>query len=82
MVFCGAITFGEFSLAVVLFDTTRVDELCRELEALGCETECYRTHKLVAVNVPRSVVLGSVQAYLRAQATQGWLDYEEPLLRQ
>jgi hypothetical protein len=68
-------------LRVILFDDDRTDELCNRLVALGCTVESFRSHHLVAVNVPPSTTLSPVQDYLRDQAREGWLDYEEPILR-
>jgi hypothetical protein len=75
-------TSGNSLLRVVLFDETRIEELRQHLGNLGCSTEWDKTHDLVSVNVPMSARLGSVQEYLRNEAAKGWLDYEEPLLRQ
>ena len=69
-------------LRVVLFDAFRVQELRQRLTDLGCSTEWDQSHKLVAVNVPETARLTAVQSYLQAEAARGWLDYEEPILRQ
>lgn len=69
-------------LRVVLFDAARVAELRQCLMALGCTTEWDEAHKLVSVNVPETAVLTAVQDFLQAESAKGWLDYEEPILRQ
>jgi Domain of unknown function (DUF4265) len=73
---------GNSLLRVVLFDAGRVDELRQQLTRLGCSTEWDEPHKLVSVNVPNSVNLGAIQAYLHVESNRGWLDYEEAILRQ
>ncbi len=73
---------GNSLLRVVLFDTSRVDEVRKGLSNLGCTTEWDQPHKLVGVNVPDTASLAAVQAYLQKESAQGWLDYEEPILRQ
>ncbi len=69
-------------LRAVLFDEGHVDEVRRELVALGCSTEWDQPHKLVGVSVPDSASLSAVQEYLQGTSERGWLDYEEPILRQ
>lgn len=73
---------GNSLLRVVLFDPCRVDEVRKGLSGLGCSTEWDQPHKLVGVNVPYTSSLSAVQAYLQRESAQGWLDYEEPILRQ
>jgi len=72
---------GNSLLRIVFFDLSRVPELRQSLAALGCTTEWNKNHNLVAVNVPSSVQIISVQAYLKAKSEEKWLDYEEPILR-
>jgi hypothetical protein len=36
----------------------------------------------MAINIPGEIALTDVQAYLRAEAETGKIDYEEPILRQ
>jgi len=76
------VSSGNSLVRVVLFDRSRFDELSRRLEHFGCSAEGFRDGKLVAVNIPRTVVLNSIQEYLQAGSLEGWLDFEEPLLRQ
>lgn len=73
---------GNSLLRVVLLDPSRVGELRNGLSGLGCSTEWDQPHNLVGVNVPGAVSLAVVQAYLRTESAGGWLDYEEPILRQ
>jgi len=67
---------------IVFFDRTCVQRVSDHLTALGCSTEYMREHNVLAVNIPDSVRLTEVQAYLQAESALGTLDYEEPILRQ
>lgn len=71
---------GNSLIRVVFFDLARIAEVRRDLEALGCDTELSKN--LVAVNIPSTTSLADVQRYLGGKAAQGWIDYEEPILRQ
>lgn len=66
----------------VLFEPARCEEIRRALGDLGCQTEWDQPHKLIAVNVPPSTPLRAVETYLDERLAAGWLDYEEPILRQ
>lgn len=68
-------------IRAVLFDTQQAQRIRTELKRLGCSTEYLDTYRLIAVHVPGSTLLGSVQAYLDLEAQGGTIDYEEPLLR-
>jgi hypothetical protein len=67
---------------VALFEPSKVDELRQRLGQLGCSTEWDKPHRLVSVNVPVEASLEAVQEYLMTESARGWLDYEEPILRQ
>lgn len=67
---------------VVFFDRTIVERVSNRLTVIGCSTEYLREHKLLAVNLPHEVKLTDVQAYLKSEADQGTLDYEEAIIRQ
>ncbi|MBL8920846.1 MAG: DUF4265 domain-containing protein [Myxococcaceae bacterium] len=73
---------GNSLIRIVFFEKWRVQQVRDALKSLGCDTEWSERHSLVAVNVPSAVPLASVQEYLRERSTRGWLDYEEPILRQ
>jgi len=76
------VSSGNSLVRVVLFDRSRFDELSRRLEHFGCSSEGFRDGKLVAVNIPKTAALDSIQEYLQAGSLEGWLDFEEPILRQ
>ncbi len=65
----------------IFFDEERVDTFSTELESLGCPTEYLRQYAILAISVPAGVRLADVQEPLRVAASQGVLDYEEPILR-
>jgi hypothetical protein len=69
-------------LRVVLFETDRLNELRQQLVDLGCATEWSGAQNLLAINVPGTVALASIQTHLHEKSLLGWLDYEEPILRQ
>lgn len=69
-------------LRVVFFDVSYEEPVVARLTALGCGTERMQAYKLLAVDVPESVNLSTVQDVLREEAMTGHLDYEEPILRQ
>src|SRR3954471_24336593 len=71
---------GNSLIRISFFDRTCVDRISRELAGLGCSTEFLQTHSLLAVNVPKSIDLQQVQAYLQRETDAGRIDYEEPIL--
>jgi hypothetical protein len=68
-------------LRAMFFDKGRINEIRHGLSNMGCESEAYPDQNLITINLPPSQSLKAVQEYLRAAADQGWLDYEEPILR-
>lgn len=71
---------GNSLVRIVFFDPTCVDRIRHRLRSIGCSTEYDGAHKLLAVNVPDGEKLRATQAYLKDEASQGCLDYEEPIL--
>lgn len=69
-------------IRVVFFDRTCIERVGERLVALGCSIEYSKDHNLMAVNIPHSVKLTDVQAYLKTEADTGSIDFEEPILRQ
>lgn len=69
-------------IRVVFFDRDIINAVSEKLTEMGCSTEYLREHNLMAVNIPSSVTLGDVQAYLQSEAGVGRIDFEEPILRQ
>lgn len=67
---------------VVFFDVTFANAIAEILSRIGCGVEHLREFKLLAVDVPASVDLSEVQDILVANAAKGYLDFEEPILRQ
>ncbi|KYF77574.1 hypothetical protein BE20_04920 [Sorangium cellulosum] len=67
---------------VVFFDRACVERVNNQLVALGCSTEYIKAHNLLAASIPENVNLRDVQDYLQAEASEGAIDYEEPILRQ
>lgn len=66
----------------MFFDRTCVEQVGNHLVALGCSTEYLKAHNLLAVNIPETVKLTDVQAYLQKKINSGRVDREEPILRQ
>ena len=73
---------GNSLVRVAFFDRTCLEKVSERLATLGCSTEYLRDHNLLAVSIPDTVKLMSVQVYLQAEASAGSIDYEEPILRQ
>ena len=73
---------GHSLLRVVLFERARLTELRQQLRDLGCVSEWSGVHNVLAINVPETVALAAIQAHLHEKSLLGWLDYEEPILRQ
>jgi len=73
---------GNSLIRIVLFDVSRCSEVRKQLLDWGCCSEWSEAHNLIAVNVPPKTELAEVQRYLQEQSKHGYLDYEEPILRQ
>ena len=73
---------GNSLIRVVFFDLTCEDVVALRLKEMGCGTERMPQFKLMAIDIPQRVRLAEVQAYLRDKASEGLIDYEEPILRQ
>ena len=52
------------------------------LKEFGCDTELFKAYRMIAVNVPHSVRLQSVQESLQHGLDEERWEYEEPILRQ
>ncbi|WP_080599100.1 MULTISPECIES: DUF4265 domain-containing protein [Sorangium] len=76
---CGS---GNSLVRIVFFERSCVDRLSAHLTMIGCFTEYLEGHGLLAVSVPNTVDISLVQSYLQAEANDGNIDYEEPILRQ
>jgi len=72
---------GNSLLRLVFFDNAPMDQIRQEIRNLGCESELFQEHMLLAINVPPEQSLKTIQEYLASAAARGWIDYEEPILR-
>lgn len=73
---------GNSLLRLAFFRPDKIQEVREALKQLGCSSEWDSNHAIVAVNIPASATLESIQALLAEQAQAGYFDYEEPILRQ
>ena len=73
---------GNSLIRVAYVRDSDLDPVRIALVALGCEVEHDATHQLLAVNVPPSVPLVDVQAYLGSAAQSREIEFEEPILMQ
>lgn len=73
---------GNSLLRVVLFDDYDSSELRSQLKNMGCSSEQSHIPSLISVNIPRCVAIDEVRGILQIGSEQGFLDYEEPILRQ
>lgn len=69
-------------IRVVFFDVQLKPLISDDLKSLGCLTEYFEKFGLLAISVPPTVQLSSIQEYLQDQAAKGGVDYEEAILRQ
>ncbi|WP_313459998.1 DUF4265 domain-containing protein [Stenotrophomonas sp.] len=69
-------------IRVVVFQEQHLQTVPATLRGLGCDVEILASRHLLAVNIPATIELGSVQAHLATAEAEGILDYEEPILRQ
>lgn len=69
-------------LRAVFFKPEQMPRVQGILVKLGCACEYLASHKLMAINVPYRTDLATIQAILESEAESGFLDYEEPILRQ
>ena len=81
---------GHSTLRVTLCDKAgdrrpvqeRVQELKKQLHALGCSSEISHIAGLISVDVPPDTVLADVRSVLEGGRTRGEWDYEEATLRE
>jgi hypothetical protein len=73
---------GNSLVRVVVYDNHETEVIRRQLSDLGCSSELSHLESLFAINVPPNVSIESVRALLNSGFDEGWLDYEEPILRQ
>ncbi|MET4677160.1 MULTISPECIES: DUF4265 domain-containing protein [unclassified Luteibacter] len=68
-------------MRVVCFDRTSVDDVAKELVALGCTTEYFKAYNLLAVSIPGVQILAAAESYLNQREEVGLLDYEGAIYR-
>lgn len=69
-------------IRIIITDPSMTQEISDKLISMGCDTEGYQNYKLLAVSIPASVNLASVQDFLKLQQEAGLLGYEEAILKQ
>jgi hypothetical protein len=72
---------GNSLLRVIVFAGHDSEPLRKSLRELGCDNEQAWPGGLIAVNVPQETRLDDVRAILDAGLEEGWLEYEEAILR-
>ena len=68
-------------MRVVFFDEAQKERVSDDLAEKGCETEYMSQSKLLAVSIPKPDIVEDIRGYLQQQADAGFIDYEEPILR-
>lgn len=69
-------------IRIIVKDPNMIEEISDKLISMGCDTEGYKNYKLLAVNIPATVSLVTVQDFLKLQEEAGLLGYEEAILKQ
>lgn len=72
---------GHSTLRVVFFEADIREEVCKEIEALGCQWEGAYEPSLIAVDVPPSSDLSAVLKVLADGCEKELFDYEEGVIR-
>ncbi|UPG85200.1 DUF4265 domain-containing protein [Luteibacter aegosomatis] len=73
---------GNSLIRVVFFNRDALDPINQALMTMGCLTEYSKDFNLLATSIPEKVNLTEVQSFLADQEHLGFIDYEEPILRQ
>jgi hypothetical protein len=73
---------GHSTFRILVHEESRVPEVCRLLEGLGCDTERSHLPRLVAIDIPPDVPLASVREALAPGVSQERWAYEEACLGQ
>lgn len=71
---------GNSLIRVVYYQNADPDIICRTLSDHGCITEMRSRYRLIAVAIPRGVILEPIQAYLHQGFVSNTWDYEEVIL--
>jgi hypothetical protein len=71
---------GNSTLRVIVFDATQVEEIRRQLQALGCSTEL-NASKMLGVDVPAHIDLQAVRTWLMEKQSSGVLEFEDACIR-
>ncbi|HMS08530.1 MAG TPA: DUF4265 domain-containing protein [Pyrinomonadaceae bacterium] len=72
---------GNSVLRVIVFEQKDVSDLRENLRGLGCESEQSHIPQLISIEVPESVSLDDVLAYLDEGESDGRWEYETASLR-
>lgn len=71
---------GNSTIRIFFEDENIIQEIRKQLEAFGCESEAFLTRKLIAVNVPKAVSYKPVKEYLENGEQNNLWTYEESCL--
>ena len=78
LVFDSVVTSGGHStIRIVVFDQSKVAEVCQTCEGLKCSIEIADNKKLLAVDVPPHISWDHVIGRISSLAEAGLVDYEE-----
>lgn len=71
---------GNSTIRIYFEDGSIIQEVRRQLEKLGCESEAFLSRKIIAVNIPKEVDYKPVKEYLEnGEQNELWI-YEESCL--
>ncbi|WP_406474278.1 DUF4265 domain-containing protein [Streptomyces sp. NBC_01615] len=73
---------GHSTLRIIFFDGSRIEELVRQLQEVGCSTESGRVQDLMSVDIPPGVEYRSVMSLIEAGLSSELWDYEESCIAQ
>ena len=73
---------GNSLLRLIYAEGADVEQIRSALRELGCSTEWDSNHRLISVNVPASVALSRVRAFLDSGVERGISDFEEAIARE
>lgn len=71
---------GSSTLRIIVFDESRVEDVRRRLQEVGCSTEL-NVSKMLAVDVPPQVDLQAVRTWLLEEQSSGTLEFEDACIR-
>ncbi|WNG46390.1 DUF4265 domain-containing protein [Archangium minus] len=71
---------GNSTLRIIVFDESHVEEVRRQIQALGCSTEL-NVSKMLGVDVPPRIDLQAVREWLMEKQSSGTLEFEDACIR-